>query len=130
MNAMDDRSKEDDQEAMRGFESFDDSVAGDTLRRMRLSFRAKLGLASLITVLPIVIYIALGGDDLWLGLFFGFLSFLVGVALNWWVTGPLSLISRRARSLAGIHQDDRPFFGLLSTSPPWDETISVALDEI
>jgi len=130
MNAMDDRLKEDDQEAIRGFESFDDSVAGDTLRRMRLSFRAKLGLASLITVLPIVIYIALGGDDLWLGLFFGFFSFLVGVALNWWVTRPLSLISQRARSLAGINQKDRPLFGLLSTSPPWDETISSALSEI
>lgn len=130
MNAMDGRSKEDDQKTMRRFESFDDFVAGDTPRRIRLSFRAKLGLASLITVLPIVIYIALGGDDLWLGLLFGFFSFLVGVVLNWWVTRPLSLISQRARSLAGINQKDRPLFGLLSTSPPWDETISAALDEI
>jgi signal transduction histidine kinase len=127
---MDDRSKDVDQETVRRFESIDDFIAGDTQRRIRLSFRAKLGLASLITVLPIVIYIALGGDEFWLGLLFGFFSFLVGVALNWWVTRPLSLISRRARSLAGIYQDDRPFFGLLSTSPPWDETISVALDEI
>jgi signal transduction histidine kinase len=95
-----------------------------------LSFRAKLGLASLITVLPIVIYIALGGGELWLGLLFVFFSFLLGMVLNWWVTRPLSLISQRARSLAGIYQKDRPLFGLLSTSPPWDETISAALDEI
>lgn len=130
MNPQDDQVAENDLETIRRFESYPDYAGGDSYQRIRLSFRAKLALASLITVLPIIAFIALGNDELWLGLLFGVFSILLGVVLNWWVTRPLSLISQRARSLAGIRQDDRPLFGLLSASPPWDETISAALDEI
>jgi signal transduction histidine kinase len=130
MTLQDEKSKVDDQEKFRLKDSYPEYSTGDSRQRIRLSFRAKLGLASLITVLPIVVYIALGGDQLWLGLLFGLFSFLLGVAINWWITRPLSLISYRARALAGIDQQERPLFGLLSTSAPWDETISAALDEI
>jgi signal transduction histidine kinase len=130
MTLQDENSEVDEQRRMRLKESYPEHSTGDLRQRLRLSFRAKLGLASLITVLPVVIYIAFGGDQLWLGLLFGLLSFLLGVMINWWITRPLSLISYRARSLAGIDQQDRPLFGLLSTAAPWDETISAALDEI
>lgn len=130
MTHQDEQPKLGEQKMFRLHEAISKGTEGKLRQRLRLSFRAKLGLASLITVLPVVTYIAIGGDQLWQGLLFGFLSFLIGVAINWWITRPLSHISQRARSLAGIVQQDRPLFGLLSTSAPWDETISAALDEI
>jgi signal transduction histidine kinase len=126
----DDQSSGEDVVTIRRLGSNPDYAGGDTHQRVRLSFRAKLGLTSLITVFPILAYVIFGNNQVWLGLLFGLLSFFLGAALNWWVTRPLSMISKRARSLAGTYQEDRPLFGLLSTSPPWDETISAALDEI
>lgn len=108
-------------------------IAGSPTPKPRLSFRAKLVLATLGTVLPLLLltlWLFRGYSNLWLVWVGGLLSLVLGLILVHWAAGPISSLSLRAKSLAGMKIGHRRFFGLISTEPPWDQAMSTALDEI
>jgi signal transduction histidine kinase len=102
-------------------------------RNVHISFRGKITLAILGAVSPLLIF------SLWLvkgqriGLWIligGLFAVAVGLILAQWATKPISELSFRAKTLAGLKTESRHLFGLLSTEPPGDEVISSALDKI
>ena len=90
-------------------------------RTIRLSVRARLGLILFVTVIPLLVLVSwLQWDrprllEVWV---WGLISIGLGVVLIWWITKPLSSISPRAKSFAGLQPDDRRWLGLISTTPP------------
>ena len=101
--------------------------------RIRLSMRAKLGLGILVVFLPplaVATWLAWGTPFLWKVWACGLLSFGLGQAITSWAARPLSNLSKRARSLAGVSMGRQRWLGLIRTDPPSDEAISTALDKI
>ena len=101
--------------------------------KYRLSIRAKLALAPLVALIPILLlstWLFWGQPFLWATWAAGLTTLGLGLAIIWWGTRPLDVLSRIAKALAGARLSPRKALGILGTSPPWDVALSSALDEI
>jgi len=106
-----------------------ENLSADPKPKYHLSLRAKLALAPLVALVPILLLVTglfWGQPFLWAIWAAALVALVGGMVIIEWVTRPLHRVSQRAKALAGA----RLAPGILGTSPPWDIALSSALDEI
>ena len=110
-----------------------EDLSVDAKPKYRLSIRAKLALAPLVGLLPVLLLVTgllWCRPYLWTIWAAGLVTLVTSLVIIRWVTRPLHELSRRAKALAGARLSSGTALGILGTSPPWDMALSSALDEI
>jgi len=93
--------------------------------------RLTLGLlAALLPLLGLGVWLALGQRGAYAVLVCSLVSSALALALVWWGTRPLARLAKRASALAGLEFERPRWLGLIERAPPWEVTVSLALDEI